>query len=268
MERKHHKYFVGHKKPEFIIWEKFLFYENSNSKSFKNKQHNETYFNHKIFNEYASLFALKNTFSSLIADNELITICQYRRFILNKKLGRPSKVMPWTRVLTYEEINSLSITNEYMPLNGNQYLTGSIIKIDGLMQQYASHHFLRDILKFTSILIDLGLLSNEEALLFLNQKYLIPSPSCGTFKLSCFISIFEILELAAIGFYEKGFKPYDDPYQSRVMAFLLERLNSFLLISHLQKNSLNINNISGITTMVTDKNTNDSDVKRGVVLDY
>jgi hypothetical protein len=137
--------------------------------------------------------------------------------------------------------------------------------LPSILQQYAEAHFIRDILQFTSTLIDLGILTDEDAFQFLNSKYLIPSPSCGTFTLSCFIDIFKTLELAAIGFWSNGYKSYDDQYQSRVVSFLLERLNSFLLISYINKRSLNINNLLGFTTMVTPENSDATDVQRGLV---
>jgi hypothetical protein len=58
-------------------------------------------------------------------------------------------------------------------------------------------------------------------------------------------------------------KPYNDQYQSRVGSFLLQRLNSFLLISYLNKNSLQINNLLGFTTMVTAENSDAVDVQKG-----
>jgi hypothetical protein len=265
MENNHYKYFIGHTKPEFPIWENFSFYKLSDKKISETDSFREIYSNHKIFNEYASLFHLRRTFDNSKNLDELITICQYRRFVFNKKIGRQSINMPWCTVLTNKEMKSLNVVNEYLPLTGNTYLLGSAIEIPSILQQYAGAHFIRDILQFTSTLIDLGILTNEDAFHFLNSKYLIPSPSCGTFTLRCFIEIFEILELAATGFWSNGYKSYNDQYQSRVVAFLIERLNSFLLISYLSKSSLNINNLLGYTTMVTPENSDAVDVEKGVV---
>ena len=265
MKQNHYKYFIGHKKPEFPIWEDFSFYKLPHIDFSKTNSSCEIYSNHKIFNEYASLFNLRSTFDNSKNLDELITICQYRRFVFNKKIGKQSINMPWCSVLTNKEMKSLSVTNEYLSLTGNTYLLGSAIQIPSILQQYAEVHFIRDILQFTSTLIDLGILTNEDAFHFLNSKYLIPSPSCGTFTLGCFIEIFKVLELAAIGFWSNGYKSYDDPYQSRTVSFLLERLNSFLLISYISKRSLNINNLLGFTTMTTPENSDDVDVQKGLV---
>jgi hypothetical protein len=265
MEQTHHKYFVGHKKPEFPIWENFSFYEVPSTNSSQAGSVSSIYTNHTIFNEYASLFHLARTFDHSKNLDELITICQYRRFVFNKKIGKQSVTMPWCRVLTHDEITTLNVTNDYLPLPGNAYLVGSAIHMPSILQQYAEAHFVRDILRFTSTLIDLGIFNNQDAFNFLNSQYLIPSPSCGTFTLRAFLTIFETLEAAATGFWNDGYKPYDDRYQCRVISFLLERLNSFLLISYLNKNLVNINNSLGYTTMVTPENSDATDVQRGLV---
>jgi hypothetical protein len=265
MEKKHHKYFIGHKKPEFPIWKDFSFYKLPQTDFSEINSSFEIYSNHKIFNEYASLFQLRRIFEDSKNLDELITFCQYRRFVFNQKIGKQSINMPWCSVLTNKEMKSLSVTNEYLPLKGNAYLLASPVQIPSILEQYATVHFIRDILKFTSTLIDLGILTNKDAFDFLNSKFFIPSPSCGTFTLECFIEIFEVLELAAIGFWGNGYKSYDDQYQSRVMSFLLERLNSFLLISYINKRSLNINNLLGFTTMVTPENSKAVDIQIGLV---
>jgi len=265
MENNHYKYFIGHRKPEFPIWENFQFYKVPDTSFSETDFLSTIYSNHKIFNEYASLFHLRQTFDNSKNLDDLITICQYRRFVFNKKLGRPSKIMPWCMVLTYKEMMSLSITDEYLPLSGNAYLIGSAMQLPSILQHYAAFHFTRDILRFTSTLVDCGIFTDEDAFNFLNSQYLIPAPSCGTFTIGCFITIFKVLELAAIEFWNNGYKPYDDPYQSRVVSFLLERLNSFLLLSYLDKSSQNINNLFGTTTMVAPQDSDAFDVQRGLV---
>ena len=260
-----YKYFVGHKKPDFPLWEDFSFYKVRDLESYREDSSSALYLNHKLFNEYASLFHLRHTLQDSKNSHELITICQYRRFVFNKKIGRQSRNMPWCMVLTHEEILSLDVKGEYLPSAGNSYLIGSAIKIPSILEQYAKTHFLRDILQFTSRLIDAGVFTNQKALNFLNSQYLIPSPSCGTFPLKCFVTIFETLEFAAKSFWNNGYKSYDDDYQSRVMSFLLERLNSYLLISYLSDESLDINKLLGTTTMVTPKGSSLLDVQRGLI---
>jgi hypothetical protein len=266
MNSNHYKFFIGHKMPDFPIWENFSFYQMPNfddkasTSFFKSNSSND-----KVFGEYASLFSIKNDLRRAAEGDTLITICQYRRFVFNRKLGRKSKTMPWCMVLSHEEIVNLNIKEEYLPLSKNSFLIGSPINIKSIMEQYSEYHYIRDLLKFTSILIDLELLTNTEALNFLNQQYVIPAPSCGTFPLAAFIEIFDLLELAANGFWNNGYRPYSDLYQCRVIGFLLERLNSFLLLSYVKNNSLKIGELYGVTTLVLPKNATSIDVKKGFV---
>jgi hypothetical protein len=247
------------------MWEDFSFYKVSDSEPYREDSSSTLYLNHKLFNEYASLFHLRHRLQDLKNTHALITICQYRRFVFNKKIGRQSRNMPWCMVLTHEEILSLDVKSEYLPSAGNSYLIGSAVKVTSILEQYAKMHFLRDILQFTSRLIDTGVFTNQKALNFLNSEFLIPSPSCGTFPLKCFVTIFDTLEFAAKSFLNNGYKAYDDDYQSRVMSFLLERLNSYLLITYLLNESLDVNKLIGKTTMVTPKNSNLLDVQRGLI---
>jgi hypothetical protein len=233
MKTNHLKLFVGHKKPDFPIWDGFDFYElPSQEKRSTHGLFKHHLYNDKIYNEYASLFLINRQIQESKRVPEFITICQYRRFVFNKKIGQKSKLTPWCTVLTYDQLSKINVHELYLPRNDQSYLIGSIINVPSIIDQYASAHFLRDILRFTSILIDLEILSDAAALNFLKFNLIIPAPSCGTFPANAFVNLFNIIENAAKGFWNNGYRPYGDEYQSRVMGFLLERLNSFLLINH------------------------------------
>lgn len=211
------------------------------------------YLDDKIFNEYSSLFFLRRKLMDECSDGDTLTLCQHRRFILNKQLGRQSENQSWVRVLSQIEVDGLNLGNEVLPLPGRSYLIGSAFDLPkGIMTQYAAAHFLRDILRFTSALVDAEILTNQEALLFLTQTQLVPSPACGSFRLACFLEVFAKLELAASAFWNSGYKPYPDSYQGRVCGFLLERLNSFLLLKYLHEQGENIKQLAGSTTVVSD----------------
>jgi len=264
---RHFKYFVGHIKPNFPLWKDFSFFEIPKQKGTLVGSFDSNFLNHKIFNEYSFLFELNRNLRSSDFQNSLITISQYRRFVFNKGLGIQSTNLPWCRLLSEDTISTLDIKNEYLPLDGNSYLVGSAIKIPNILEQYSRRHFSRDILKFSSTLIDLEILTDEQALNFLNHNILIPSPSCGTFTLASFNVIFDTLELAARGFWNNGYRPYNDDYQCRVMSFLLERLNSYLLISYLMSDKLDIGNLTGYTTIVTPNNSKIGFVEKGLISD-
>lgn len=247
-----YKYFVGHKAPDFPLWPGFSFFENENDVA-QRGPYIENVNDDSVISEYFSLFNLKRKLREADAGpNDLITICQHRRFVLNVKSGAPAKNLP-ARVIAQDTIKHLSFGPELFPREGQNYLIGSTMKLkEGMMHQYARCHHIRDLLRFCSDLVDAELLTDDEAEEFLNQKSLMPAPSCGTFELHLFFEIMDFLETATEVFLSSGYKSYEDIYQFRVVAFLLERLNSWLLLKRMRQMSLDFKKIAGFTTIVSD----------------
>jgi len=248
----HHKYFVGHKAPNFKIWPDFCFFAEPDRLS-PEGVFNEKLNDDRVFSEYSSLFWLCRQLNSASPQSDdLITICQHRRFVLNTRMGSPAKNLP-ANVIAYDAILGLNFDRELFPRFGQRYLLGSVLKFDQKMvDQYAGAHYIRDLLRFCSDLIDAGLMTDEEVNDFLNQKFMIPAPSCGTFDLQVFIGILGFLEVASEIFLKGGYKPYEDRYQARVLSFLLERLHSWLLLKQVIRMSLSFEHIVGFTTIVSD----------------
>ncbi len=236
------------------MWEGFSFLEINKDKDLcAGSSYKLNYLDDKIFNEYSSLFFLRRKMMEEGSAGDTLTLCQHRRFVLNKRMGRQSQNQSWVWVLSPVEVEGLDLHKEVLPLAGRSYLIGSAFDLPkGIMIQYAQAHFLRDILRFTSTLVDAEILTDQDALLFLTQTQLVPSPSCGSFRLACFLEVFAKLELAANAFWNSGYKAYRDSYQSRVCGFLLERLNSFLLLKYLHEQGENIKQSTGSTTVVSD----------------
>ncbi len=236
------------------MWKGFSFLDANKGKDFSTGSSSMlNYLDDKVFNEYASLFFLRRKMMDEGSAGDTLTLCQRRRFVLNRPMGRQSTNQEWALVLSLSEVAGLDLGNQLLPLPGRSYLIGSGVTLPkGLLMQYAEAHFLRDILRFTSVLVDAEILTDRDALAFLFQKYLIPAPSCGSFRLECFLPILATLELAASAFWSDGYKAYQDNYQSRVCGFLLERLNSFLLLRYLIDHGENIKHSTGSTTIVSD----------------
>lgn len=236
------------------MWKGFSFLEkNKGNESSAGSSFKLNYLDDKVFNEYSSLFFLRRKLMDEASAGDTITLCQHRRFVLNRPMGRQSTNQQWALVLSPSEVVGLDLGNELLPLAGRSYLIGSGLTLSkGLLQQYAHAHFIRDILRFSSVLVDAEILTDQDVLSFLSQHYLIPSPSCGSFRLECFLEILTKLELAASAFWNNGYKAYQDNYQSRVCSFLLERLNSFLLLKYLHERGENIKQLTGSTILVSD----------------
>jgi hypothetical protein len=247
-----YQYFVGHRKPEFQIWEGFEYFEPPPLLADASPIQ-QLLADHRLLSEYASLFQLCNTLNKQDNTNKQITIAQYRRFVLNVPLGLKSTNLPWARVLSPRDMQDLAMSDEVLPAPGQTYLIGSGLSMPlGALGNYAKAHYTRDILRFTANLVDCGILTNTQAFNFLSQPVLIPSPSCGTFPLKAFLEIIEKLQHAAAVFFENGYQAYDDPYQGRVCGALIERLNSYLLLEQLIEEGQNMHEVMGSTTIVSD----------------
>jgi hypothetical protein len=249
----HHKYFVGHRRPEFPLWDGFQFFEiPAERQQAEGSAFEDNFPDHRLFNEYSFLFLLRRHLEQA-APGELVTICQYRRFVLNRPIGQPSTNAPWSTTIPLERARALAVRSEIMPAPGQSYLIGSSITIERrVLGQYSLVHFTRDILRFTAGLVDAGIMSDKHAYDFLTSPALIPSPSIGTFPVDAFVTMFRLLEKAAASFWSNGYRPYQHPYQGRVLSFLLERLNSYLLLRYLIDHGVDPNAVMGSTVLISE----------------
>ncbi len=256
-----YKYFVGHRKPEFPLWEGFEFFKSPPVPA-NVDQIEHLLADHRLLSEYAALFALaKELINKGVSDGQ-ITVAQYRRFVLQAPIGKKSSNLSWARVLKPQMMSDLELQDELLPFSGQNYLIGSTTQMPaGMLGNYASSHYTRNILRFTANLVDIGILSNMQAFLFLSHPVLIPSPSCGTFSISVFLEIMTTLEKAARAFFDNGYQAYDDRDQGRVCGALVERLNCYLLIEQLAKEQCNIHDVMGSTMIVSE----DLHVQRGLM---
>ena len=246
------QFFVGHRKPEFPIWRGFEYFELPLPPD--NVSQEECLLrDHRLMGEYASLFQLCNQLSNSGKRTGQITISQYRRFVLNTPLGLKSSNQPWSRVLSPSSMKDLSFTEEVLPLPGQNYLIGTGSPLPhGMLANYAGSHCTRDILQFSANAVDCGVLSNTEVFHFLSHPILIPAPSCGSFPLESFLNIMKKMETVSRSFISNGYQANKDLYQGRLLGFLLERLNSYLLLETLISEGKNMHQVMGSSTIVSE----------------
>jgi hypothetical protein len=248
----HFKFFIGHKAPDFPLWPGFSYFEYQRRMP-KDKSFSENMNEDSIFCEYSAIFNLARKLRGEgVQNGDLITICQHRRFVLNEPKGRPAINLP-AHVIPPDDMLNVVFGMELLPRHRQNFLIGSALGLNnGIMHQYAQSHYIRDILRFCSDLVDSDIFNNAEAEDFINQKVLIPAPNCGTFEAEFFLDMMDTIEAAARVFWGGGYKAYDDTYQFRVLGFLLERLNSWILLRRLAQRSVDLNSVIGFTTIVSD----------------
>jgi hypothetical protein len=250
-ENRHLKYFVGHKPPVFDLWLGYQYFDSSNCgdlaiEDFDGLRGNSD----KVLSEYYSLFKLRRKLLNEKIYDGQITICQHRRFVLNNKVGVGAINQPFAQVVSLAEMRAVK-ADMLLPKN-NKFLVGTPYVYGGsLIDQYQAHHHVRDLLRFTSDILDSGLLTEIEVNEFLNSKYFIPAPACGVFEMSLFLNLLDILEKCAKAFHAMGYKKRIG-YQGRVTSFLLERLNSFMLVKLLMRRGVDFRGCIGYTTVINE----------------
>lgn len=241
------KIFVGHKKPEFQIWNNFSYIGD-----IIDLKKNDPYKNmsNTVISEYHSLFLLKNYLEENSLTSGQITICQHRRFVTNTEYGRKTSNQPFANFININEAKNIPV-NALLPIN-NRILLGALYKLEkDILHQYTQSHFIRDILRFASDLIDKKLMSQIDVYKFITAKQFIPAPSCGSYPIELFILIMNTLEKACLIFHESGYIKRDG-YQGRVTSFLIERLNSFILLDVLNQINIDFSKCIGYTTIVNE----------------
>lgn len=245
------KIFTGHKPPSFAIWPGFIYVWDNYPLNSKRKTLNDG-ITDKIISEYHSLFYIKEHFLDAGITNGQITICQHRRFVLNSKIGIAAENQPFARVISYQD--AASLTGELMePVKGDFLLASPYFFKGNLILQYGLHHPVRDLLRFSSDCFDAGLLSADDMHNFLISDYFLPAPSCGTYPIEIFIEVMDLLQKCTVAFHNSGYIERSG-YQGRVTSFLLERLNSYLLIRALKARGHNFLQYCGFTTLANDGN--------------
>lgn len=185
----------------------------------------------------AGSYGLPAAIDKLANDADLIEIAMYRKKILLSPEGRPGS-HPRSRELSVREcVEMTDLASPIMPPSDSGFLVSQPIYAEhGLMGLYAGYHPFQDLLDYTSIAIELGLLTHQSALEFFAGKVVIPGGTeFGIFPRSWLVSTLPKLEQVSREFLRRfgnRVKEYD-VFQVRAVGFLSECLGSFLLVRHL-----------------------------------
>lgn len=191
---------------------------------------------------------------------KLIEVSSYRKRILPSPEGIESQSFPTLRELSFGNFGEEAELSVFVPKADLEFLVAQPLYFEtSVFGQYAIAHHPRDILDYTSLAIEMGVLDSNSASEFLAAKHFIPGGvELGIYPKSWLIHALSRIELVGRQFlyrYGKRLKKYNK-YQIRVVHFLSERLGSFLLMRHLmEKYSNNIPaDIFGYMTVIVESN--------------
>lgn len=184
--------------------------------------------------EFVQLLWLRDNIKT-IEKYDFVRIFHHSRFVSSLEIGKASQY-PWIRILDENElpthVNNFSrySSNE---LFNQKYEAYSLHKLT-LLDQYASSHQLKDITSFTSFLQKQKIFNKNECYDFLFAESIIPACSVGIFNLDTLIYLLDKIKLASEFIFTDEFV-FREGFQSRNMAFLLERYLSCLILDRIRR---------------------------------
>lgn len=187
----------------------------------------------------AGTYVLPAAIATLPNRPKFIEISSHRKRILPSPEGIESQSYgyPSMRELRVEESEKDAELSVFTPSADLEFLVAQPIYFKGsILGQYADSHYRRDLLDYTSVAIEEGVLNEDSASEFLDTCHFISGGvQLGIYPTSWLIETSSKIDLVSRQFltrYRGRLKRYDI-YQIRAVGFLSERLGSFLLIRHL-----------------------------------
>jgi len=237
---KHLNLFVGSKPPAFEKFAGFAYASHGPEADFELMKFNDLdLIPESVSAEYYWLFSLKRTLHGMGQLPETITIAYDRKFTLSSEIGGRFVNDNYYRCLNREAIEASPMAHLTQPREGSNWLIGQALFFDrnfNTLENYHACHHIGDLLRFSADAADLCLTPNSVAN-FLNMKFLIPSPAVGSFEVAPLFKILDLLENIVFKYCNNGWVRRSG-YQGKNVAFLLERLHSFLLTMHLDSAGL------------------------------
>jgi hypothetical protein len=189
--------------------------------------------NGSALSEYAQLLWLHDHLESLAMGRDFIRIFHYRRFVAASAptVGQRSSNLTWATVIRADDLPAFD--QDFDRSSRAEIFNTPVRFGSGMLFQYASDHVLEDMLNFAKFLTRERILTDQQCALFLANPVHIPSCNIGVYKKACYLEIFGLLRRAAGFLHAPEFVIRKD-YQRRSVGFLLERLNSFLILRRIE----------------------------------
>lgn len=185
----------------------------------------------------AGTFAIAEQVQKLRATTSIdkIVVLQYRKFVSKIGIGKTAPNYAAMRLPSLAEVQQAAPDFVAESLQ-NDYVLPMPISLGNLCTHYAHHHCIGDLLRYTAIAADLGILGHQQVTDFLNYPYLIPGGiELGTFPADVYVDIISKLRQVCERFLQTHRPVSTDPYQRRALSFCNERLGSYLLVNHLHQ---------------------------------
>jgi hypothetical protein len=156
----------------------------------------------------------------------MVGISHYRRFAVTRHTGATSFVYG---VVRPEEFARLP-RSRFVPPAGTVLFPAPIRVRPTLLAHYAQYHVTRDLLFFMAIAVDLGVVTDQQVAAWLSGDVMVAAPAVGVYPEDWLVDTLTALE-SVVDVFESTVAVAREGYQSRAIAFCLERLHGLLLSS-------------------------------------
>ena len=168
----------------------------------------------------------------------LTGIFSHRKIIVRTQMGTPSEELAFLYEIGIEDAGRLPRA-EIEPHPGFEFLIGFPLNFRcGVLEHYIEAHRGIDMFEYTSIAVELGILTLDQAQEFAKEKIFIPGGcELGIYPTPWIRPILETLATLGREFITRcapRLRTYDN-FQVRAVGFLAERLGSFFLLTELRK---------------------------------
>jgi hypothetical protein len=194
---------------------------------------------HSLIGGSAGTFALRNYILSHNTEVMQIGICQYRKFMTRYRIGTSATNYQVMDVIARNGIRDdiladcmLPGNSEFLIVKPGQFALNGVNY--GYLYQYKDVHHVQDLLRFTAMAVELGILDKNEVIPFLDEKVFM----AGGVELGIFPAAFWLSTVCAIEAVTwECVQHYDsrrEGAQTRLWAYCIERLGSYLLLKQLR----------------------------------
>jgi hypothetical protein len=182
--------------------------------------------------EYSQLFWLNDNLETTLNGRTYLRVFHYRRFVSSKQpnCGKKSLNHPWAMTITPDQVQFFS--EQFCRFAEKEIFNTPIRLQGGVVSQYQTAHVVEDFYRFCTFLIESNTMDRSTVLRFMRSDILIPSSSICIVHAKTFSDLMLVLRKAA-GFLDSHLYVPRYGYQRRSVGFLLERLQSFLILDRL-----------------------------------
>lgn len=184
----------------------------------------------RVLSEYLQLFVLADRWRG---SEDFIHLFQYRRYVTpNQPAGLYS--MTDGNVRVPDELAPLMVPAAERLSAVDRPTFGSIMKWS-VAGQFGRFHPIEDLVNVARAAALCGALTQAEAEEFYNAQLFIPSPTIGIYPAAMLVEHLDLMRQVWDYFRAHFYVPREG-YQRRIGGFLMERLQSYLILRHFDRN--------------------------------